>query len=126
MGKLRNALSVKPATTAKIKVGIWSFIGGAIIAMIIGFNWGGWETAGATQKLNDDAVLNSQATICVAQFVEGSRYKEKLAELQKVASWNRYEFIAKGGWDKMPGQKEAAYGVGRACADGLQTLLSMK
>ncbi len=126
MGNLRDALSLKPETKAKIKVGIWGLIGGAIIAMVIGFNWGGWETAGATQKLNEAAVLKSHVAICVAQFMEGSRYKEKLAELQKVESWSRADFIAKGGWDKMPGQKEAGSGVSQACAEGLQTVLSMK
>jgi hypothetical protein len=119
-------LSVKPETTVKIKVGIWGFIGGALVTMIIGFNWGGWETASATQKLNEAAVSKSQAAICVAQFMEGSGYKEKLAELQKLENWSRSEFITKGGWDKMPGQKEAGFGVSQACADGLQTLLSMK
>jgi hypothetical protein len=34
--------------------------------------------------------------------------------------YKRSEFIEKGGWDKMPGQKEADYGVARACADGIE------
>ena len=38
----------------------------------------------------------------------------------------RPEFIAKGGWDKMPGQKDACVGVSQACAEGLQALVSMK
>ena len=31
-----------PVTTAKVKYGVWGLICGAIIAMIIGFAWGGW------------------------------------------------------------------------------------
>ena len=30
-----------PVTAAKVKYGVWGLIGGAIIAMIIGFGWGG-------------------------------------------------------------------------------------
>ena len=30
-----------PVTAAKVKYGVWGLIGGAIIAMIIGFVWGG-------------------------------------------------------------------------------------
>ena len=26
----------------KIKIGLWGAFGGAILTMIIGFNWGGW------------------------------------------------------------------------------------
>ena len=33
-----------PVTAAKVKYGVWGLIGGAIIAMIIGFAWGGWTT----------------------------------------------------------------------------------
>ena len=33
-----------PVTAAKVKYGVWGLIGGAIIAMIIGFVWGGWTT----------------------------------------------------------------------------------
>jgi len=46
----------------------------------------------------------------------------KLKELQAVDSWQRAEFIEKGGWDKMPGQEKAGYAVARACADGLELL----
>ena len=34
-----------------------------------------------------------------------------------------YDFIEKGGWDKMPGQKEASYGVRDACVAGLDVLI---
>ena len=126
MGRLKEAFTLKPETTGKIKVGIWSLIGGAIVAMVVGFNWGGWETASAAQKLSDEAVLKSQATICAAQFMEGAKYKENLTEIEKLESWSRPDFITKGGWDKMPGQKEAGSGLNRACADVLQTVLSLK
>ena len=49
--------------------------------------------------------------------------KEKLKELSELNSWKRAEFIEKGGWDKMPGQEKAAYGVARACGDGLDHLI---
>jgi hypothetical protein len=48
---------------------------------------------------------------------------ERLKEFEKIESYKRYEFIEKGGWDKMPGQKEASYGVARACADKLEVLI---
>ena len=114
---------MKPETAGKIKYGVWSLIFGAVIAMIIGFAWGGWSTAATTQKLSEEAVLASQAAICVAQFMKQSNHEEKLKEIGDVSSYQRSNFIEKGGWDKMPGQEKADYGVSRACADGIDLLI---
>ena len=114
---------MKPENAGKIKYGIWSLIFGAVIAMIIGFAWGGWSTAATTQKISDEAVLASQAAICVAQFMKAPNHEEKLKEIGDVSSYQRSNFIEKGGWDKMPGQEKADYGVSRACADGIDLLI---
>jgi hypothetical protein len=114
---------MKPETAAKIKYGVWGLIGGAVIAMIIGFAWGGWTTSGTTRTMTREAVLASQAAICVAQFMKQPNHEEKLKALEAVSSWQRPEAIEKGGWDKMPGQEKADYAVARACADGLELLI---
>jgi hypothetical protein len=63
---------MKAGMEGKIKYGVWGLICGAIVAMIIGFAWGGWVTASTNQKMSGEAVLASQAAICVAQFVKKS------------------------------------------------------
>ena len=113
---------MKTETAGTIKYGVWSLIAGAVIAMIIGFAWGGWTTSKTTQEMSEEAVLASQAAICVAQFMKDPNHKEKLKELRELDSWKRGEFIEKGGWDKMPGQEKAGYLVARACSDGLELL----
>ncbi len=113
---------MKPETAAKMKYGVWGLIGGAVIAMIIGFAWGGWTTSGTSQTMTNEAVLASQAAICVAQFMKEPDHEKKLKELEEVSSWQRAEFIEKGGWDKMPGQAKAGSPVARACVDGLALL----
>src|SRR3990172_13124091 len=91
----------------KITFGVWGFIIGAVVAMIIGFKWGGWTTSSTTQQMTKEAVsasqVASQAAICVAQFIKDPKYNEKLQELQKLGSWEGSKIITKGGWDKMPG-----------------------
>ncbi len=114
---------MKPEMAGKVKFGVWGLICGAVIAMIIGFAWGGWTTRGTTQKMSDEAVLASQAAICVAQFMSQPDSKDKLKELGELDSWKRGEFIEKGGWDIMPGQEKAGGAVARACAAGLQVLI---
>jgi hypothetical protein len=50
-------------------------------------------------------------------------HEEKLKEFEAIDSWRRYEFIEKGGWDRMPGQEKADPSVARACAEGLEVLI---
>ena len=114
---------MKPETEGKIKYGVWGLIVGAIVTMIIGFALGGWTTSGTTKRMTDEALLASQSAICVAQFIADPNYEENLKALEELNSWKRYKFIEEGGWDKMPGQKEADYNVSRACADGLEFLI---
>jgi len=44
----------------KIKLGSWSAVGGAIVAVYVGFNFGGWVTgggaAGMAKEIASDAV----------------------------------------------------------------------
>jgi hypothetical protein len=113
---------MKAETGAKIKYGAWGVVCGAVVAMIIGFGWGGWTTAGTSQEMTDKAVVASQAAICVAQFMKQPGHEQKLKEFEDASSWTRPEFIEKGGWDKMPGQDTARADVARACADGIELL----
>ena len=50
-------------------------------------------------------------------------HETKLKELEGMDSWKRSEFIEKGGWNKMPGQKEAGYSVANACVAGIEVLI---
>ena len=114
---------MKPETAKKMKFGVWGFICGAIITMIIGFGWGGWTTAGTTRQMTEEAVLVSQAAICVAQFMKQPNHEVRLKDLGEMDSWKRAEFIEKGGWDRMPGQENAGFAVSQACAKGLEVLI---
>jgi hypothetical protein len=114
---------MKAEMEEKIKFGVGGIVCGAVVAMIIGFGWGGWVTAGTNQKISDTAVLASQAAICVAQYIKEPNSQEKLKEFAAIDNYKRYEFIEKGGWNKMPGQKEANTGVANACVEGLEVLI---
>jgi len=114
---------MKAEMEGKVKYGVWGLICGAIVAIVIGFAWGGWVTAGTNQRTSGGAVLASQAAICVAQYIKQPNSQEKLIEFEKIDNYKRSEFITAGGWDKMPGQKEASYGVTNACVAGLEVLI---
>ena len=115
---------MKPETEVKAKYGVWGLILGAGIATIVGFNWGGWTTRGTSQQMTDAALLATRAAICVAQFSKAPNDQQRLKELKAVNSWERGDFIEKGGWDKMPGEEKAGDTVARACAERLDVLMA--
>jgi hypothetical protein len=102
---------------------VWAAIGGATVTIIVGFVWGGWSTASATQHKTEAAVLATRAAICVAQFVSQPNYQQSLKVLKETNYWERAALVEKGGWDKMPGETQANSAVSRACAEGLESLL---
>jgi hypothetical protein len=110
---------MKAETAAMFKHGAWGAVLGAVIALIIGFAWGGWQTRG----MAEEAALADRAAICVAQFMGQPDAQQKLKELKEVSSWDRPSFIEKGGWDRMPGEAQARDSVSRACAERLGLLM---
>ena len=117
------AITLTPETHARVMGGIWGFVLGAGVAIIVGFVWGGWTTSSTTQKMSDEAVLASRAAICVAQFMKGPDHAARLKDFVGTESYQRSDFIEKGGWDKMPGQDKATWGVSSACVTGLEVLI---
>ncbi len=111
---------MSPELYAKFMNALFGFVAGACVAMLVGFIWGGWTTATTNQKMNEDAVLANRAAICVGQFQGAPNYKVKLKEFQGTESYQRGEYIEKGGYDKMPGQDKASWGVASACVAGLE------
>ena len=113
---------MEPEMAGKLKFGVWTLLCGAVVAIIVGFAWGGWTTAGTTRQRSEDAVLATRAAICVAQFMHAPNLEQRLKELKATSSWERAAYIEKGGWDRMPGEEKASYTVSRPCADGLDVL----
>ena len=107
----------------KIKLLVWGAIGGAIVLAIIGFAWGGWVTGGTAQEtakeMADKAVVDRLAPICVLQANQDSEKDKKLAELKKLDSWKRSDYVKEQGWATMPGEKEPDNEVAGVCANRL-------
>jgi hypothetical protein len=111
---------MSPDAHAQMMGGIWGFVLGGVAAMLVGFQLAGWTTASTVQKMNDEAVLASRAAICVSQFKNAPNYKANIKEFSAAESYKKSELVEKGGWDKMPGQESASWGVAGACVAGLE------
>lgn len=93
---------------------------GAVAAIVIGFNWGGW-TLGSTaeknvQEAEQKAMVRVLAPICVDKFQRAADAGPNLEALKKANSWKRDEIIEKAGWTKFPGS-EPDRKVAEACAN---------
>jgi aminoglycoside phosphotransferase (APT) family kinase protein len=104
------------------KPAVWGMVGGAVLAAIVGFSWGGWVTGGradtdATQRANA-AVVAALAPVCVERFQRATDVSANLAALKKVDTWSQGDFIEKGGWATATGSKatDQVSAVAKACA----------
>lgn len=117
---------MKPETAGKIIFGASGLIIGAVIAMIIGFNWGGWVTSSTTKTMTQTAILASKAAICTSQFVKDPNYEENLNEFEKLDNYgmnSTSDYVRKFGWDKMPGEEKPDSNVAYACAKGIELII---
>jgi hypothetical protein len=99
---------------------------GAVAAMVVGFNWGGWMLGSTGEAIAKEranaAVVAALAPICVANFRQANNAAANLSELNKIRyEWDRGTFVEKGGWATMPGTPSADIAVARACAEMLKT-----
>jgi len=100
---------------------------GAVVAIVVGFNWGGWTLGSTVEKVAkeraDSAVVAVLAPICVAQFRQAANASANLGELNKFSyAWDRDAFVEKGGWAIMPGSDTANLAVAKVCAETLASL----
>jgi hypothetical protein len=99
---------------------LWCCVLSIVATMIVGFTWGGWVTGGTAaemaEKAADGASAKLAAAICTAQFKNDPDSALHLAALSKLDSWQRGDFITKGGWAALPGMKDAVSGAAELCA----------
>ena len=86
----------------------WIALVSVVAVLIIGFNWGGWMTAGGAeeqaQTMAKTAVIERLAPICVAQFNLDPENIMKLDELSELSSSQRPTYVQEQGWATITGE----------------------
>jgi hypothetical protein len=102
-----------------VKPAAWGVVGGAIAAIVIGFAWGGWVTAGTAVQMEatsaEAAVVLAFTPLCVAKAEE---QPEQLVPLKEENNWQRDDFVIEAGWVDNVSEKYRTE-VARACATTL-------
>lgn len=105
----------------------WSCAGSVVVALIVGFTWGGWVTGGTAREMARDAGDSSRyelaSVICVEKFLDAGDARAQLATFQAIKSaYKQREFIEAGGWAVMPSKDKAARQSADLCAKVLAAL----
>lgn len=99
------------------KPAIWGAIGGAIVAIVIGFAWGGWVTGGTASQMQtasaESAVVQAFTPLCVAKV---EQEPEQIALLKEESSYQRDNFVVEAGWVDNVSEKYQSE-VADSCAD---------
>jgi hypothetical protein len=98
-----------------------------VVALVVGFTWGGWVTGGTARDMVGEAGSTSRyelaSVICVERFLAAPDAQEQLAELKAIdSSYNQRQFIEAGGWATMPSKDKAARQTAELCAKVLVNL----
>jgi hypothetical protein len=112
----------RPSKTALF----WSCVASVVVALIIGFTWGGWVTGSTATEMANRAASEARAqvaaTACVQRFLDASDAREQLASLKKTNSWQRDDLISKGGWATPPGFEKPVADAADLCAEQLAAM----
>lgn len=108
-----------------IKPAIWGVIGGAIAAMVLGFNFGGWVLAGTASEMESAsataAIVQAFTPLCVTK---AEQEPDKLAALKAESRWKQDDLVVESGWINNVSDKYQD-AVSKACAltlvEGMKT-----
>ena len=105
----------------KIKTGVWGAVIGAVVAMIIGFGWGGWVLGSTSQRnagaMVDEALIARLAPMCVAQFNADAQKDTRLEELKAKNRWEKEKYVLDQGWATMPFEEEPDSMLAEMCVE---------
>jgi hypothetical protein len=105
----------------------WSCAGSVVVALVLGFTWGGWVTGGTARSMaataGDESRYELASVICVEKFLAAPDAQAQLASLKAIdSSYRQRQFIEEGGWAVMPSTDQAARQAADLCAKVLANL----
>ena len=81
----------------------WSCASSVVVALVVGFTWGGWVTGGTARDMAETAGDTSRyelaSVICVEKFLAAPDAQAQLTELKAIdSSYRQRQFIEAGGY----------------------------
>ena len=105
------------------KLWFWSTAACMAAVVVLGFTWGGWVTSGTAadraSAAADQATAKLAAAICEYRFLNAPNAASQLAAFDKQDTYDRGDFLKKGGWATVDGGKSPVAGAASICANEL-------
>ena len=81
----------------------WACVGSVVVAIIVGFSWGGWVTGGSAGEMAENSAAQARqdlaAVVCVDRFMAAPDVGVQLAALKGMErSYQQSKFVEDGGW----------------------------
>jgi hypothetical protein len=85
----------------------WACAGSAVVAVVVGFAWGGWVTGGTAREMAEQSAAQARqelaSVVCVDRFMAAPDMQAQLTALQGLdRSYQQGKFVEDGGWAIMP------------------------
>lgn len=97
----------------------WACLASVVLTIFVGFNWGGWVSAGGAQKAAEamakDAVVQRLVPICVAQFGLDPDRVLKFGEMDGMTPSQQAKYVQDQGWATISGAEKPDRNVASAC-----------
>ncbi|MEM7025298.1 MAG: hypothetical protein AAF637_22325 [Pseudomonadota bacterium] len=105
----------------------WACAGSVVLAIIVGFSWGGWMTTSSAQEMAEEAAATARqevaAAVCVDRFMAEPDAVTQLTALQEIVNGRaRGRVVEDGGWAALTGSSRDDRGAANLCADSLAEL----
>ena len=101
------------------KPALWGAVSGAVVAMVLGFAFGGWVTGGTASDMQaagaEAAVVQAFTPLCV---VKAEQEPEQIALLKEERRYQRDNFVIEAGWVDNVSEKYRS-DVADSCADSI-------
>ena len=98
------------------KYGVYGLIGGAVLAMVIGFNWGGWVTGASAEKMAAERTKTEVVLALTPYCLAAAKLEpEQLKLLKATDTYRRSGFVQeKTSWVATM-DKQYQYDVANKC-----------
>ena len=105
------------------KPAAWGVVFGAVALAIVGFSYFGWMLGSTAERMAaqraETAVTAGLLPICLDRFRQQPDAAARLTQLRQTSSWQRRDFVERGGWATLPGNDRPNSNLATACADTL-------
>ena len=106
-----------------LKPGLYGAVIGAVCVGVIGFAWGGWMTASASNKMAmsmaHDDVITALVPVCVDQSKKDMNRQTTVTKIKNASSYKRRDVVMESGWATIPGTEKPNRDLAQACLTAL-------